>query len=141
MEEVLERLDAKALKTIIEDLHEVPDKSSKKEVLVEQATGLIMQAGLETFFSRFEVPFLKELLTARKLKCNTENKDVIIHALINGTDATVVKSKKVEKAPQISKEKPDLAPGISYEDLFQWYYAEELVAFCKEEGLKVTGKF
>jgi len=113
----------------------LPYQTKKKE-LVEQAVELVNNFGLQTFFSKFDVPFLKDCLADLNLKCSTESKVKIIQALSSQTDAV---GDGASREVKFSKDKKTIKKGISYQDIFQHYYFEEIQEWCRENDLKVSG--
>jgi hypothetical protein len=56
-------------------------------------------------------------------------------------EATQKKAKTTAAEPQkLSRRKPELADGVTYADVFQWYNLSELQAFARDHALKVSGK-
>jgi hypothetical protein len=56
-------------------------------------------------------------------------------------EATQKKAKTTAAEPQkLSRRKPELADGVTYADVFQWYNLSELQAFARDHSLKVSGK-
>lgn len=56
-------------------------------------------------------------------------------------EATQKKAKTTAAKPQkLSRRKPELADGVTYADVFQWYNLSELQAFARDHSLKVSGK-
>jgi len=108
-----------------------------KEAMVEQLTEAVYSMGAEIFLSKFDVPFLKQCAKDLKIKCPTDSKAKIVNAIVTQTAP-----EREEKDMKIvfSAKKLPIKKGITYQDIFQWYYKEELVEYCKENGLKVSGK-
>lgn len=134
-----EFMDEKRLKIFVETLGEAPEGKDKK-TLVEQATRLINFTGISTFLSTFDTHFLQELMSEMKLKCKTDNKTTILEAIAMQTDARSEESSKDREDLTFSKEKLPIKKGITYQDIFQHYNVEELVDYCRENELKVSGK-
>jgi len=129
-------LDADQVKYFIEAFGEQPVSDKKKDLIV-QAVGLVQMAGTEIFLSKFDVPFLKDVIIRDlKLKCSTDSKNKIIRGIVTGTSA---KTERQERDIEFSKEKKTIKKGISYQDIFQHYYVDEVQDYCKENGLKVSG--
>jgi hypothetical protein len=55
------------------------------------------------------------------------------------SDSSSKRKKKPSKV-RLSKKKPTLIEGVTYEDVFQWYNLCELQAFAREKGIRVSGK-
>jgi len=128
--------DEKQITLFIELLNQEPASEGKK-ALANQAGRLISTAGLEVFLSRFDAPFLKELMRNLGLKCDTDSKTKIIRALSTGTSAR--SDGKTQEEVVFSKEKLTIKKGISYQDIFQHYNTEEIRDWCRDNGLKVSG--
>jgi len=129
-------MDETKLQEFVLALEEVPVSDKKKE-LVTQVTRLVHGVGIQTFLSRFDTPFLKVIMKDLKLKCTTESKNKIVLAIATQTAA---KTEVVSKDPIIfSKSKKAIKQGLSYQDIFQHYNLEELVEWCRENELKVSG--
>jgi len=131
-----EYMDEAKLQEFVRVLQEVPVSDKKKE-LVTQVTRLVHGVGIQTFLNRFDTPFLKVIMKDLKLKCTTESKNKIVLAIATQTSA---RTETVSKDPIIfSKSKKPIKQGLSYQDIFQHYNLEELVEWCRENELKVSG--
>jgi len=115
-----------------------PIASASKRQLISQLVSLIGLLGAETFLSRFEVPLLKSLMDDMKLSCDTDSKVAIVEAITQHKDA---KSTAPEKPKYItfSKKKPEIEFGVTYQDLFQHYFVDELRDYCRDNDLKISG--
>jgi len=111
--------------------------SKDKDKLAIQVTEIINLVGFQSFFSRFDTPFLQHLLTQMDLKCDTDSKDRIVYALATQTNAK--KQKTEHKEIIFSEEKQDIKKGITYQDIYQHYFRDELIEWSKTNGLKVNG--
>jgi hypothetical protein len=49
------------------------------------------------------------------------------------------KTAKKTKTTKLSKKKPKLEEGVTYADVYQWYYLAELQEFARKRELKVSG--
>jgi len=77
-------------------------------------------------------------------------KERVVTAIITGK--TVKPTAKSDVKKRIEKEKvdavkaakkdkkPDIKKGITYQDLFQLYLRTEIEEYCRDKGLKLTGK-
>jgi len=129
-------MTSELLSMLIQAADEQP-LSKDKDKLIFQATEIINLVGFQSFFSRFDIPFLQHLLSEMDLKCNTDSKDRIVYALATQTNA---KKQKIEHKEIIySDEKQPIKKGVTYQDIYQYYFREELVDWSKNNGLKVTG--
>jgi len=111
--------------------------SKDKDKLVSQASEIINLVGFQSFFSRFDTPFLQHLLSEMDLKCDTSSKDKMIYALATQTNAKKQKTKHEEIT--FSKEKEEIKKGITYQDIYQHYRRDEILDWCRENELKVSG--
>jgi len=132
---VTKHMDEKQLASLLEAAGATPISNKKKE-LVDQTVELVNTFGLQTFFSKFEVHFLKDCLADLNLKCSTESKAKIIQALSSQTDAI---GDGASREVKFSKEKRTIKKGITYQDIFQHYLLEEIQEWCRENELKVSG--
>jgi len=132
---------AEAKSSVIHEFLQVLDAdpvSKNHEELVQQVIELINWTGVHAFLTRFDVSFLKEIMEDLDLDCGSDNKANIVMAIVNGTDAEPGKAVRKQVAP--SKKKPKMKAGITKEDLQQYYYKDEMVAYCEEKGLIKSGK-
>lgn len=126
------------LKTIAGDLE--VKVSDKKDELVEEIGSAVRKTGMETYFGSFEVDQLQDVAEDLGLKTHhTSNKRKLVECIVNKEDAPKEpKAKKAKVEP--SKKKKAIAKGVSYEDVFQHYYVGEVRDWCREHGLKTSGK-
>jgi hypothetical protein len=67
--------------------------------------------------------------------------DQPISELINAsTKSNEAKEKKKKPGQELSSQKPKLAEGVTFADVFQWYNLSELQQFARGNSLKVSGK-
>jgi len=114
------------------------EKDEGKKKFPTQVARLVAEVGLQVFFSRFDVGFLQDLMETCKLKYDTNNQNALAQALALQKNATKEK-KKPSKTPKFSSKKLPIAKGITYQDIFQHYYADDLHEFCKENDIKHSG--
>jgi len=126
------------LKTIAADLD--VKSSDKKEDLVEEIGSAVRRVGMETYFSSFDVDQLQDVADDLGLKTGkTNNKRKLVECIVAKEDAP--KEPKAKKAKvEFSKKKKAIQKGVTYEDVFQHYYVGEVRDWCKEHGLKTSGK-
>jgi len=129
-------MNSELLSILIQAADEKP-LSKDKDKLIAQAIEIVNLVGFQAFFSRFDTSFLQHLLTHMDLKCDTDSKDKIVYALATQTNAK--KQKTQHKEIVFSEEKEEIQKGITYQDIYQHYYREELLEWSKKNGLKVTG--
>jgi len=134
-----EHADVGLLKGICVDLDLEP-ASDKKEELVKQIGNAVRAIGLEGFFSSFAVDSLQDVCEDLKLKtAGSNNKRRLIECIVNKESVPEAPKKKKQKI-EISKKKQPIQKGSTYEDIFQHYYVGEVREWCKENGLKTSGK-
>eukprot|EP01119_Soliformovum_irregulare_P017722 TRINITY_DN530_c0_g1_i1.p2 TRINITY_DN530_c0_g1~~TRINITY_DN530_c0_g1_i1.p2 ORF type:complete len:326 (-),score=124.62 TRINITY_DN530_c0_g1_i1:211-1188(-) len=131
-------MDAKLLMHFYEASPTDEDAEEGKKKLAPQVARLVAEAGLQVFFGRFNVEFLQDLMESCKLKYNTNNLNALCLALAYQQPALKEK-KKVAKSPKFSSKKLPIEKGITYQDIFQHYYSEDLHEYCKEHELKNSG--
>jgi len=109
-----------------------------KDKLVTQAAELINLVGFTSFLSKFDTPFLQHLMKEANLKFDTDSKDRLVYALATHSNA----KKKVSSKKDLvfSDIKLPIEKGVSFQDVYQHYFKQELVEWSKENGLKVSGK-
>jgi len=126
------------LKSIAEDID--IEASDKKEELVKQIGNSVRTMGLEGFLSAFNVDSLQDVCEDLKLKTHhSNNKRKLIEAIVTKKDVEQEPKKKKAKVEASKKKKP-IQKGSTYDDIFQHYYVGEVREFCKEKGLKTSGK-
>jgi len=119
------------------EAHGVAQAGDKFNNQVQLASNLIIESGATAFISRFDVRFLQDLMEDMNLKCSTTSKNKIVDAIIHRTSA---KAEVVQKEEIVfSEKKLTIAEGITYQDIFQHYYLEEIQDWCRANGLKVSG--
>jgi len=92
------------------------------------------------FFSSFEAEQLQDIAEDLKLKTGkTANKRKLVDCIINKKDAEKEPKAKKHKV-EVSKKKQEIEKGATYEDIFQHYYVTEVRQWCKDHGLKTSGK-
>jgi len=102
----------------------------------KQTLDVITWNGAQSLLNRCEVPFLKEVMESLELDCETDSKIKIVTALASNDDA---KAEDARERPTASRRKLPLKEGITYQDIFQHYYLDELMEFVEEHGLKKSG--
>jgi len=116
------------------------EAADKKEELLKQVSAGAIHLGLEGYLSAFNVDTLQDVAEDPKLKTHqSNNKRKLIEAIINKEDVEREPKKKKAKA-EFSKKKKTIQKGITFEDIFQHYYVGEVREYCKEKGLKTSGK-
>jgi hypothetical protein len=126
--------DADTLKLVAEDF----DVKAEKKAIAEAARNF----AAERYFGNFDVESLRALADDLKLKqaAKTSSKRKIVEAIVTQEDAEPAEApKKKKQKVDVGKKKP-LEKGITYDEIFQHYYVEELREFVKAKGIKVSGK-
>jgi len=132
-----EHLSVDVLKAIASDL-EV--KAEKKEELVSEIGSAVRRVGMETYFTSFDVDQLQDVAEDLGLKThNTNNKRKLVECIVSKEDAPKEPKSKKPKV-EFSKKKKAIQKGTTYEDVFQHYYVGEVRDWCREHGLKTSGK-
>jgi len=133
-----EHLSVDLLKTVAAQLD--VKSSDKKDDLVQHIGVAVRKVGLEGYFASFEVDSLQDVADDLGLKTGrTNNKRKLVSCIVNKEDAP--KEPKAKKAKvEFSNKKKAIAKGTTYEDVFQHYYVGEVRDWCKEHGLKTSGK-
>jgi hypothetical protein len=131
-----ESVDADQLKVVAEDFDVKADKKAVSEAARTYAA--------ERYFTNFDVESLRVLADDLKLKeaAKTSSKRKLVEAIVTQEDAEAPEpapKKKKQKKADVGKKKA-LEKGITYDEIFQHYYVEELRDFVKAKGIKVSGK-
>jgi len=118
------------------------EAEGKKEELVRQIGTSVRQVGMETYFSGFDVDSLHDICEDMKLKNtnSTNNKRRLVECIVHKQDAKKQEPPKKKQKLSFSKQKKEIAKGITYDDIFQHYYVDEVRDWCRSSGLKSTGK-
>eukprot|EP01089_Gocevia_fonbrunei_P021332 TRINITY_DN8245_c0_g1_i2.p1 TRINITY_DN8245_c0_g1~~TRINITY_DN8245_c0_g1_i2.p1 ORF type:complete len:322 (+),score=71.23 TRINITY_DN8245_c0_g1_i2:66-968(+) len=128
------------LNKICDDLDIDNEDASDRDDLVKQISTFIRALGSFGFWDSFSADLLTTVANDLELKGkNTKSKKRLVDAIITNT--------KIEKAHQpkkkkitVSKKKKPIEKGITFDDIFQHYYAGEVKDWCKSHGLKTSGK-
>ncbi len=133
-------LDKELLKAIAEDM-DIEATDDKQEIVAREATNAAKELGIEKYLSSFEVEHLYNICDDLKLKnCDkSKNKRKLLECIIKQEDLEVEDVPKKKKAKTVSTKKKALKKGITYDEIFQHYYLEELRSFCKDNELKTSG--
>jgi len=114
------------------------DKGANAKAIAEQARAF----AAERYFSGFDVESLRALAEDLKLKnaASSVSKRKLVDAIVSQEDAEAEPKKKKQKTEvDLGKKKP-LEKGITYDEIFQHYYAQDLKDFVKKHGIKASGK-
>jgi len=118
---------------------DVEADSEKKEELVSQVSATVQELGMESYFGSFNVEYLQDVCEDLKLKTGrTSNKRKLVECILRQENA--VHSPRKKKKVQYSKKKQAISKNSTYEDIFQHYYVDEVRDWCRENGLKTSGK-
>jgi len=134
----LNNLSVDLLKSVAGDLE--VKAGDKKEDLVHTIGDAVRKVGLESYFESLEVDSLQDVADDLGLKTyRTNNKRKLVHCIVNKED--VPKEPKAKKPKlEFAKKKKPIEKGTTYEDVFQHYYVGEVRDWCREHGLKTSGK-
>uniref|UniRef100_A0A6B2L9P3 SAP domain-containing protein n=1 Tax=Arcella intermedia TaxID=1963864 RepID=A0A6B2L9P3_9EUKA len=131
-EQFIEDLDAKIRNDIFKDCEIPIDENS-----VDAWHAFVDRTGLITFFASLPDSKLRKFAEKCRLTLKTQSREKMIDAILKQEDYDPKKPKpKVEKP---SKHKPKIKDGISRTDLHYHYTRQELVDYCKEEGIPRDG--
>jgi hypothetical protein len=112
---------------------EVDEARNYTEAILAEAEAI----GQEYFFSTFSTEKLAKFALSCGLDVDSLSQNVLVECLMS---LQSYKAPKKKPAPKPSKKKPEkIAKGISKIDLNSHYNKEELVEYCKENKLPVTG--
>jgi hypothetical protein len=100
------------------------------------------------FITYFIQAFLKQIAEDMGLKGSAGTKSKLVYAIATQTPLKALETSResfqekfYEEALSSLKQKkaPAIKKGVSYQDLFQWYPLPDLVEYCRENELKVSG--
>ncbi|PRP81260.1 hypothetical protein PROFUN_04517 [Planoprotostelium fungivorum] len=123
------------LAIILEAIDVVPSKDNA--LLADQALQTVQWEGIQAFLSRFDVAFLKGLCEELGLECETDSIPRITAAIASMEDAE--KGQAPDTTITFSKKKLPIAPGVTYQDIYQHYFLDELVDYCAQNQLVKSG--
>jgi hypothetical protein len=115
--------------------------------MAHQVEVLCNVIGLESILNKCDLAFLRQVCATMGLTA-PDVKIQMAYAIATQTsvplDAVTVKPKKADTSvvpgtQTFSAVKLPLEKGITYQDVFQHYYQNELIQFCRDHGLKSTG--
>jgi len=134
-----EHVETDLLKTIATDLG-LEVNSDKKEELVKHIGDAVRVLGVESYFSSLNVDSLQDVCEDLKLKTGgTNNKRKLVESIVKNED--VPKEPKAKKAKvEFNKKKQPIKKGVTFDDVFQHYYVDEVRDWCKEHDIKTSGK-
>jgi len=131
--------DDAVLDSILADLD--LDKKGKKEDTIALIASTVRNLGMESFFSSFDVDSLHDICQDLKVKThNSNNKRKLVEGIVKQEDLDKEEPKKKKQKVKVSSKKKDIKKGVTFDDIFQHYYVDEVRDWCKEHGLKTTGK-
>lgn len=131
--------DDELLEAICSDL-ELENKGKKDDV-IKNIASTIRDLGMQSFFSSFEIDSLHDICQDLKLKThNSNNKRKLVESIVKQEDVEKEAPKKKKAKVKVSSKKKDIKKGITYDEIFQHYYVDEVRDYCKEHGLKTSGK-
>jgi len=133
-----DKLDSKVLAQLVDAAFDVDDDKPTSKKHAEGLITKIDEFGLENALSALSLPELADLAHALKLKVSSNtSSNAYITAIMSGKDQKTEKKKAEAQTP--SKTKPKIAKGITKIDMQHHFYREELVTYCKENGLSHSG--
>jgi len=135
-----EHADEELLHEIAIDLG-IDAEDEKKEGLIKEITAVVRSMALQAYFGGFDVDLLQYVADDLKLKTHsTQNKRKLVDSIVTKSDVEKEPKAKKQKIDDGGKKKKPIAKGITYEEIFQHYYVNEVRDYCKEKGLKTSGK-
>jgi len=136
VDDFLADVSVETLKTILTRLG-VISTASDATALVKIISKEVNLLGFEAFFGNFSTLALQHWCNELGLAVESSSKPILTSSLIYQQN---YKAPPKPKPPKISKNKPAIKKGISYDDIFNHYWMQDIRDFCSENGLKVTGK-
>eukprot|EP01087_Luapelamoeba_hula_P001602 TRINITY_DN1130_c0_g1_i1.p1 TRINITY_DN1130_c0_g1~~TRINITY_DN1130_c0_g1_i1.p1 ORF type:complete len:387 (+),score=138.90 TRINITY_DN1130_c0_g1_i1:109-1269(+) len=128
------------LHKIAQDL-DVDAEDEKKEGLLKDIVEVVHSLALESYFGGFDVDLLQDVADDLKIQThNSHNKRKLVEAISTRKDIDKAPKAKKQKVDDGGKKKKAIKKGITYEEIFQHYYVTEVRDFCKDNGLKTSGK-
>jgi len=120
-------------------LLEIPTKDVSDEKLTKSIVAEFKLLGTKSLFGKASLDFLQEACRSMKLKSSHTSRDVLIDEIVLQTSIAPAKKDKKKSTTKASKTKQPIKSGVTYEDLFQHYYLEELQDYCRDNDLKISG--
>ncbi|KAK5578009.1 hypothetical protein RB653_002959 [Dictyostelium firmibasis] len=109
--------------------------SKISEKIIEEIT----LVGLEIFLFTVQAKVLSELCTNFEYDVQSNNPTLMVTSILMGS-VPPKKETQPKKKITFSKTKPkSLKKGLTYHDIFQHYYVNELSEFCRKHEMKVSG--
>lgn len=132
VEEYIQKLEDGQKKHILErgTKKNFENEQNLKDVFLQQ----VENDGLEKMLVNMQRKYLVEV--SKELGLSEEGtKDQLIKKIFGFEEKKKEKIKeKKERGPL-----PEIKKGITYDEIFQAYFLEELKEYCKKEGLKLSG--
>ncbi|KAN0036625.1 hypothetical protein ACTFIV_001927 [Dictyostelium citrinum] len=95
--------------------------------------------GLEIFLFTVQAKVLSEICAEFKYDVQSNNPTLMVTSILMGA-VPPKKETQPKKKITFSKTKPkSLKKGLTYHDIFQHYYVDELSEFCRKHGMKISG--
>ena len=120
----------------------VPKDDDKAVAYVQkEAPAVIRRFGFQVILNRLETPDLHDICRDMKLKNHTKtnNRKALIQAIVTQENVSVpepvVQRMSLAKKPA----KKAIDKCTEYEQLFQHYFLDQLVDWCRENGVKTSG--
>lgn len=137
-----ENVDVDALLEIGETFDLELSAKATAEKLASQINNQIEYEAAAAFLESFSNSTLLDVAFEMKLSAATTTaaNGTVVEAILTDTEIKTLKKPAIKKkAVKVSKTKPKLAKGVTYDDVYQWYTVEELKEFAKENELLVSG--
>eukprot|EP00761_Pharyngomonas_kirbyi_P013533 gb/GECH01013562.1/.p1 GENE.gb/GECH01013562.1/~~gb/GECH01013562.1/.p1 ORF type:complete len:333 (+),score=89.89 gb/GECH01013562.1/:1-999(+) len=157
LEAFLKKLTKKTLGIYAKILAFEEEDNNNLKVMRQAVMEETILVGARSFMEGYVAKSLKEMCKHLSLK-QSGKKDLLIDRLLNvafpgltdeseegGSEEEETKEEEeVQPAKMSRKEieriRPELKKGIAYDDIFQYYWVDELRNFCKKEGVVSSGK-
>jgi len=131
----LEKQKSSTLLQILKDLViEPPDNKKDYANMIFEEVECV---GLQNLFSSFNTEKLKEFADDLKLRVESSSQNQLIESIISLEDYKAPKTSKSGNQP--SEKKPPIDKNISKVDLGHHYYRDDLIEYCKDNGLPHAG--
>jgi hypothetical protein len=137
-----ENVDAEGLVEIGEAFELELSEKTGVDKLASQLTNQIEYEAVSAFLESFPNDLLLDVAFDMKLSeaSATAATGTVVEAILTNTDVKELKKPAPKKkSVKVSKTKPKIAKGVTYDDLFQWYTVDEIRDFAKDNELLVSG--
>jgi len=137
-----ENVDAEGLVEIAEAFELELKEQTGVDKLASQLTNQIEYEAASAFLESLPNDLLLDVAFDMKLSeaSATAATGTVVEAILTNTEVKELKKPAPKKkSVKVSKTKPKIAKGVTYDDLFQWYTVDEIRDFAKDNELLVSG--